>query len=106
MARRLGMHRMFSLSQLFLMMVSVQRGLGGGRKIPSGALNIFFRAEDSDVRLDFVVIRREIFVTERPVVASAIVRADFEVHRRHAERDPAPVVGTSANDARTEPEEF
>ena len=31
----------FSLSQAFLMMVSVQRGFGGGMKIPSGALETF-----------------------------------------------------------------
>ena len=33
-----GTQGMFSLSQAFLMMVSVHRGGGGGRKIPSGAL--------------------------------------------------------------------
>jgi hypothetical protein len=35
------MHVMFSLSQAFLISVSVQRGFGGGMKMPSGALGIF-----------------------------------------------------------------
>ena len=95
---------MFRWSQAFLMMVSVQRGLGGGRKIPSGALEIFsFGPENSDVGLDFIVIRRYVFVAERPVVAHAVVRADLEIHRGHAQRDASPMIGASADDARTKP---
>src|SRR5260370_468295 len=41
-ARREGMQMMLSLSQAFLTINSVQRGLGGGRKTPSAALEIFF----------------------------------------------------------------
>ena len=68
--------------------------------------NILFGPEDSDVRLDFVVIGRYVFVAERPIVSHAVMGADFEVHRRHAQRDASPVVGASADDARTEPAEF
>src|ERR1700738_4159989 len=39
-ASREGTQWIFNLSQDFLMMVSVQRGGGGGRKMPSGALGI------------------------------------------------------------------
>jgi len=35
------MQMMLSLSQAFLTINSVQRGLGGGRKTPSGALETF-----------------------------------------------------------------
>jgi hypothetical protein len=41
MAMRAGTQRMFSLLQAFLRIVSVQRGLGGGWKIPSGELGMF-----------------------------------------------------------------
>ena len=51
---------MLSLSHDFLMMVSVQRGGGGGKNIPSGALETFsLRAEYADVRFDLVVVRRD-----------------------------------------------
>jgi hypothetical protein len=40
-ARRDGMQIIFSLSQAFFTINSVHRGLGGGRKIPSGALDTF-----------------------------------------------------------------
>jgi len=40
-ARRAGMQVMLSLSQAFLIKSSVQRGYGGGRKTPFGALETF-----------------------------------------------------------------
>src|ERR1700720_2103396 len=40
-ARRAGIQMMLSLSQAFLTSSSVQRGFGGGRNTPSGALEIF-----------------------------------------------------------------
>ena len=67
--------------------------------------NVFFRPEDSDVGLDFVVVRRDVFVAERPVVAHAVVRADLEIHRSHAQGDASPVIGASADNARAEPAE-
>ncbi len=65
--------------------------------------NIFLGPENSDVRLDLVVVRRDVFVTQRPVVAHTIVRTNFEVDRRHAQGDSSPVIGPSADDARAEP---
>jgi hypothetical protein len=40
-AMRAGSQKTFTLSQAFLRIVSVQRGLGGGWKIPSGELGMF-----------------------------------------------------------------
>ena len=68
--------------------------------------NIFFRPEDSDVGLDLVVVRGYVLVAERPVVAHAVVRTDFEIHRSQTQSDASPVVGASADDARAEPAEL
>ena len=98
---------MFSLSQAFLMMVSVQRGGGGGRKIPSGALGIFsLRAEDPDVGLYFVVVRRNFFVGDGPVVAHAVGGAGPEIDRSEAESDASPMIGAATHDAGAEPAEL
>src|SRR5580698_779783 len=53
--------------------------------------NVFFRAEDADVGFDFVVVGRDVVVAQRPVIAHAIVRPDFEIHRGHAQGDASPV---------------
>ena len=101
------MQVMLSLSQAFLTISSVQRGLGGGRKTPSGALETFsLRAEDADVGFHFVVIRREIFVGDGPIVAEAIARAGLEIDGSEAQSDAAPVIGAAADDARTKPLEI
>src|SRR4029077_16912497 len=44
-------------------------------------------------------------VTDRPVIAQAIVGLDAEVDRREAQRDPPPMVCSSSHDARTKPAE-
>ena len=89
------------------MMVSVQRGGGGGRKMPSGALGIFsLRAEHPDVGLHLVVVRRDFFVGDGPVVAHAIGGAGPEIHRSEAESDASPVIGAAAHDAGAEPAEL
>ena len=67
------MHVMLSLSQAFLMRISVSAA-GGGRKTPSGALEHFSLVQDADQRLDLVVIRREIFIGNRPIITQAIAR--------------------------------
>src|SRR5208282_6929497 len=54
---------------------------------------------------DFVVVGCQVFVTERPVVAHAVMRANLEVHRSHAQRDASPVVRAAADDAGTKPAE-
>jgi hypothetical protein len=41
MAMRAGMQGMFTFVQAFFSSTSVQRGFGGGRKIPSGELGMF-----------------------------------------------------------------
>ena len=68
--------------------------------------NIFFRAEDSDVGLDLIVVRRDFFVGDRPVVAHAVVGANLEIYRSEAQGDASPVIGAAANDARAEPAEL
>ena len=89
------------------MMVSVQRGGGGGRKHSVRcAGNIFFAAEYSDVGLDFVVVRRNFFVGDGPVVAHAVGGAGPEIYRREAESDASPVIGAAAHDAGAEPAEL
>ena len=68
--------------------------------------NVLFRSEDSDVGLDLVVVGRDVVVADRPIVAHAVVGANFEIYRRHAQRDASPVIGAAADDARTEPAKF
>ena len=68
--------------------------------------NIFLRTVDADIRLNLVVVRRDVFVAERPVVAHAVYRANFEIHVSEAQSDSSPVVGAPANDARAEPAKF
>src|SRR5579863_656623 len=70
-----------------------------------GTGNILFAPEDADVRLDLVVVRSNVVVSERPVVAHAVVRADFEVNGSKAQGNASPVIGAPAHDARAKPAE-
>src|SRR5579859_6718238 len=67
------------------------------------ARNVFVRAEDADVRLHFVVIRREVVVSNWPIVAQAVARAGFEVDRCEAQGDSPPMICPAPNNPRTEP---
>ena len=64
-----------------------------------GAGNIFFGAEDPDVGLYFVVVRRNFFVGDGPVVAHAIGRARPEIHRSEAKGNASPMIGAAAHNA-------
>src|SRR5262249_14748333 len=60
--------------------------------------DIFFRAEDADVALDFVVVRREVVIADGPVGTETIARVGTEVDRRKTQCDAAPMIRASADD--------
>src|SRR5271169_596232 len=68
-----------------------------------GAGHIFLGAEDADVAYYLVVEGRKILVGDGPVLAQAIARFGFEIDRSEPQSNAAPVIGTSADDARAEP---
>ena len=68
--------------------------------------NILLAPEHADVGLDFIVVRRNFFVGDGPVVAHAIGGARPEIHRGKAESDASPVIGASAHNAGAEPAEL
>ncbi len=53
-----------------------------------------------------MVIRREILVSDGPIVAEAVARGGFEIDGSKAERDATPVIGAAADDAGTKPLEI
>ena len=63
------------------------------------------RSEDADEPIDAVVVRLQVVVADRPVVAEAVEAAAPEVVGAEAQRDAAPVVGAAAEHARAEPVE-
>src|SRR5207249_241238 len=65
--------------------------------------NIFFRSENADVAFHFVVIRREILVSDGPIVAETVARGGFEIDGSKAQRDAPPVIGAAPDDTRTKP---
>ena len=65
----------------------------------------FIRSEQADVAIDAVVVRLEVVVADRPVVAEAVEALAPEVVRPEAQRDAAPVIGAAAEHARAEPVE-
>src|SRR5262249_15936856 len=78
--------------------------LRGRKKDAVGrAVHIFLRAEHADVRLNFVVVRRNVFVGNRPIVAESIARLRTKIHRRKAQSYATPVTRSSAHNSRAEP---
>src|SRR5207244_5968816 len=67
--------------------------------------NIFHRAEDPDQPVELVVIRLEVVVRNRPVVAESVEATPLEVVRSHAERDAAPMIRAPAEHPAAEPVE-
>ena len=63
------------------------------------------RAADADELLGFVVVRRELLIADRPVVAEPVVRCGFEIEIRESVRHPAPVKRFTADDSCPHPEE-
>src|SRR5262249_31683185 len=68
--------------------------------------NVFFGAEDADIGFGFVVVGREIFVRDGPIVAEAVACVGLEIDWREAEGYAAPVVGAATDNARAEPFEL
>ena len=107
MAMREGTQRIPSLSQPRLTSRSEHRGLGGGRKIPSGALGMFsLGSENADVALHLVVIGCDVPISERPIVAASVAGARAEIRLGEAQSDAAPVIRPAAHNARAEPHEL
>src|SRR5581483_10263855 len=69
-----------------------------------GAGNIFLGSKDSDVRLNFVVIRCYVFVADGPVVPHAVGRTGLEIYLGETECDPSPMIRAPADDARPKPQ--
>src|SRR5215204_3786464 len=63
----------------------------------------FLVARDPEIAIDAVVVRLDVRVRDRPVLAVAVVRLGLEVVVREAQREPAPDVGLSAEQAGADP---
>src|SRR5207247_3496497 len=66
-------------------------------------IDVFDGAENADQPVDLFVVRLEVVVADRPVVAEAIEALAFEIVGSEAQRDAAPVVRAAAEHARAEP---
>ena len=66
----------------------------------------FHRAEDADQAIELVVVRLDVVVGDRPVVAEAVEAAALEVVRAHAQRNAPPVVGAAAEHPAAKPVEL
>ena len=69
-------------------------------------LQVILTAVHADQQLRLVVVRRHRVVRHRPIGTEPVARLGLEVVRPHAQRDAAPVVGASAQHARTPPAEL
>src|SRR5947207_3140100 len=63
-------------------------------------------AEDADELIDLVVIRLQVLIADRPVVAETVERLAHEIVRPEPQRDAAPVIGSPAEHARAKPVEL
>ena len=73
------------------------------RLVRQVALGREVRAEDADEPIELVVVRLQVVVRDRPVVAEAVHALPAEVVRSPAQRDPAPVVRAAAEHPRAIP---
>ena len=106
--RRDGTTGIFSRSQAFLIRSSCARGFGGGRKMPSGSLcrpvcAAWLVPKMPTNSSSLVVVRLDVVVGDRPVVAEAVDALAAEVVGAEAQRDAAPVVRAAAEHAAAEP---
>ena len=69
-------------------------------------LDPLVRAEDPHHPVEAVVVRLDVLVPDRPVVAEAVAAAGLEVPGAEAERDAAPVVRAAAEHPAAEPHEL
>src|SRR5437870_13235860 len=65
--------------------------------------NVFFGAEDADIRLDLVVVRRKVVVAAGPIVAEAVACLGFEIDGSKAQSAAPPMIGSAADDAGATP---
>src|SRR5262249_47429013 len=56
---------------------------------------VLFYARDAQIGIDFVIVWRDIFIRNRPVLAIAVAAVGFEVVIRKAKSKPAPYIGLS-----------
>src|SRR5579864_6590110 len=70
------------------------------------AADSFLRSGDADETLSLVVIRRDVFVGNRPVRPDSIARVGLQIVIGVAQRNASIVIRPSAHDAGPEPVEF
>src|SRR5687768_2909929 len=63
----------------------------------------FIRSEQADVAVDAVVVRLEVVVADRPVVAKPVETPAAKIVGAKAQRNAAPVIGAAAEHPRAEP---
>ena len=68
-------------------------------------LDALVRPVDPDQPIELVVVRGDIVVGDRPVIAETVMAPRLEIARTEAEGDPPPVVRSSAEHPRAEPVE-
>ena len=68
--------------------------------------NAFHRPEDPDQAIELVVIRLDVVVGHRPVIAETVEAAPLEIVGSHPQRDAAPVVRAPAEHPATKPIEL
>ena len=65
--------------------------------------NVILITADADEIFGLVVVRLDVFVADRPVVAEAVVAGGFEIKVAHAPREATPVQALAADDAGAHP---
>src|SRR5688572_1250598 len=75
-------------------------------KVPTGVVRqIVVVAEDADQFVESIVVRRDVIVPDRPVVAKTVSTGRLEIVGPETQGDSSPVIGASAHHARPPPHE-
>jgi hypothetical protein len=98
--RRDAAHRQERLPQLDLALVHLVRAL---EETVRQMRQPFLVPGDAEVGVDAVVVRLDVGVGDRPVLAVAVVRLRLEVVVGEPQREPAPDVRLAAEHARADP---
>src|SRR5262245_57479389 len=64
---------------------------------------VLFHTRDAKIKIDFVVVRRDVFIGNRPVLAVIIVGFRFEIQIGQTQREPAPDVCLATEEPRANP---
>src|SRR5437762_4878095 len=67
---------------------------------------ILMAAEEADQPVDPIVVRCNLPIRDRPIVAESVPRLPLEIARAEAERDAPPVIGAAAEHPRPPPEKL